>query len=260
MSLIKDQYLLEYQERFEELKKSFFEQYKVDAELKLNEFMFQNLKDKLKFDFEKLRISLIGSAGSNMINILDYSVGHYIYYLNNSSPLSDRMKAFFENKISFEPDESRYFSVKAYGLPFISITASPENVANYFKWYEQNTPLIQTFLSNLNKARIAYTNFQDVTKVNASTKQYFKSLENNLKEWIQKYKDAGVEVESYEAMLEKARLASQAQAAEDKKVQTQDVPVQTVQTPAPQTPNPKKSNVLPLLAAGAAAFFFLKGE
>lgn len=259
MSLLKDQYMLEYQERFEELKKSFFEQYKSDADFKLAQFQYDNIRDSLKFQYDKLYASFGSLKDWSIQNLIAYGLGLYNQWVQTPENYK-AMDEFIAGNLTF--DNTGGNTTVKFGPYSMTVNLLSESeIEKVRNWFVQNKSLLEKFKNDFYKFSQSYKAWNNASNSNGMVKRYFNDFENNLKAWIKKYQDAGVQVEAYEAMLEKARLASLSQAKEDTKIQTQDVPVQTVQTPAPTLPIPeKKSNLVPLLAAGAAAFLFLRGE
>ena len=259
MSLLKDQYLLEYQERFEELKKSFFEQYKSDADEKLAQFQYDNLNDSLKFQYDKLYNSFSLIKDWSIQSLISYGIGLYTQWIATPDRYT-AMDDFINGNLSFT-NEGGATTVKFGPYSMTVNLLSDDDVTKIRNWFIQNKSLLEKFKADFYKYSQSYKNWNAASTSNSQVQRYFRDFENGLKAWIKKYQDAGVQVEAYEAMLEKARLASMSQAKEDTKIQTQDVPVQTVQEPSPVLPVPeKKSNLVPILAAGAAAFLFLRGE
>jgi DNA-binding transcriptional MerR regulator len=162
------------------------------------------------------------------------------------------------------------------------IYITPEQIQTFYNWIEKNRSQLEKFQEDYLKYSKYLKDYEYWDKVSQSKKREFQNYESHLKNWIQRYKDLGVEIEAYETMLEKAKQAAQSQIKQDEKIQKQDVPVkidqaaqsqikQDVPVQVDQAPQitqeitqtlepSKKSNLMPLIALGAAAFLLLRGD
>jgi DNA-binding transcriptional MerR regulator len=279
MSLIKDQYLLEYQEKFE----AFFDQFKVEADFKVSKFLSDNARESLSLLFDKLNNSFrseMGYGNNSPYYLFENITNSYLGRVRSPETYKGISDLLNKNVVFSDVKDGRA-RVKSthYEYP-ISIT--PEQIQTFYNWIEKNRSQLEKFQEDYLKYSKYYKDYEYWDKVSQSKKREFQNYESHLKNWIQRYKDLGVEIEAYETMLEKAKQAAQSQIKQDEKIQKQDVPVkidqaaqsqikQDVPVQVDQAPQitqeitqtlepSKKSNLMPLIALGAAAFLLLRGD
>lgn len=278
-ALLKDQYILEYGAKFQELKKTFFLMYKDEADQKLSQFVYENSMELLKnyisnFINELDRLKVLSSPNSN-----EAAAYHYVKYLLDSTSLGRQGYYNLDLKSPYLNNQTSQISralntclemtknLINQNIIFTSATAgiemqnhgsislnyqSPDGVLNVLRSLnpklEQIKKLCEDTLAKMQTAvgsNMALKNQSDM----------FQNVETQIKAWISKWKEIGLNIPSYEDMLNQVKkdLLAEEEAARKALEAPKDVPVEL-----PKVEEKKKINPLLIVGAGVAAFMAMK--
>lgn len=282
-ALLKDQYLLEYSAKFQDLKKAFFLMYKDEADQKLSQFVYENAMQILRNyisnfinELERLRsLSAANSDEAAAYHFVKYllgetNLGQQGYYnldlkseyvSNHVSQISNALKKASDICRKLVSQESIIFGSETAGIQLpgqgsmgLSFQSSSGVLNNLRKLNPKLEEILKMSEDTLGKLQSAMGTNMALKNQN----EMFKNIENQIKAWISKWKEIGLNIPSYEDMLNKVKLdlLREQEEAEKARLAALNKDVQA-ELPKP-VEEKKKLNPLLLVGAGVAAFIAMK--